>query len=101
MESRVEASREDLERICRRYQVRRLALFGSVLHEEDFGAESDLDVLAEFEPGHTPGLAFVRLQRDLSDLLGYRVDLHTYRSLSRYFRDEVLEQSQILYERVR
>lgn len=44
--------------------------------------------------------AFARLQRDPSELLGYRMDLHTYRSLSRYFRDEVLEQSQPLYERV-
>jgi predicted nucleotidyltransferase len=78
--------------------VRRLALFGSVLRE-DFGAESDLDVLVEFEPGHTPGFAFVRLQRELSDLLGIPVDLHTYRSLSRYFRDEVLEESRTLYER--
>lgn len=100
MDLRLEVSREALDRLCRRYHVRRLALFGSVLREEDFGAESDLDVLVEFEPGHTPGLAFVRLQRDLSELLGYRVDLHTYRSLSRYFRDEVLEASQPLYERV-
>lgn len=98
MEPRVDASREALERLCRRYHVRRLALFGSALRGEDFGAESDLDVLVEFEPGHTPGLAFVRLQRDLSELLGHPVDLHTYRSLSRYFRDEVLEESQPLYE---
>jgi predicted nucleotidyltransferase len=83
MDLRLEVSREALDRLCRRYHVRRLALFGSVLREEDFGAESDLDVLVEFEPGHTPGLAFVRLQRDLSELLGYRVDLHTYRSLIR------------------
>lgn len=100
MELRVEVSREALEGLCQRYHVRRLALFGSVLRGEDFGAESDLDVLVEFEPGHTPGLAFVRLPRDLSELLGYRVDLHTYRSLSRYFRDEVLEETQPLYERI-
>lgn len=100
VESRVEVSREALERLCRRYHVRRLALFGSVLREEDFRAESDLDVLVEFEPGHTPGLAFARLQRELSELLGARVDLHTYRSLSRYFRDEVLEDSQPLYESI-
>lgn len=98
MDTRVEVPQEALERLCRRYRVRRLALFGSVLRE-DFGAESDLDVLVEFEPGHTPGLAFVRLQRELSDLMGIPVDLHTYRSLSRYFRDEVLEESRPLYER--
>lgn len=89
---------EALEGLCRHYHVQRLALFGSVLRE-DFGPESDVDVLVEFEPGHTPGLAFVRLQRELSELLGVPVDLHTYRSLSRYFRDEVVEQSRSLYER--
>lgn len=94
----MEVSRDALEWLCWRYRVRRLALFGSVLREEDFGAESDLDVLAEFEPGHTSGLGFVRLQRDLSELMSARVDLHTYKSLSRYFRDEVLEESQPLYE---
>ncbi|MGB3681005.1 MAG: nucleotidyltransferase domain-containing protein [Rubrobacteraceae bacterium] len=98
MNPRVEVSQEALERLCRRYRVRRLALFGSVLRGEDFGSESDLDMLAEFEPGHTPGLAFVRLQRELSELMDARVDLHTYKSLSRYFRDEVLEDSQPLYE---
>jgi predicted nucleotidyltransferase len=94
----MEVSQEALGRLYRQYRVRRLALFGSVLREEDFGSESDLDVLAEFEPVHTPGLTFVRLQRELSELMGTRVDLHTYKSLSRYFRDEVLEDSQPLYE---
>ena len=90
--------KQALEQLCRRYHVQRLALFGSVLRE-DFGPESDVDVLVEFEPGRTPGLAFAKLQRELSELLGFPVDLHTYRSLSRYFRDEVLEQSEeVLYE---
>ncbi len=99
MALQVEVPQEALERLCQHYYVQRLALFGSVLRE-DFGPESDVDVLVEFEAGHTPGLAFVRLQRELSELLGFRVDLHTYRSLSRYFRDEVVEQSQLLYEHV-
>lgn len=88
----------ELESICQRYHVRRLALFGSALGDE-FGPGSDVDVLVEFEPYHTPGLAFVRLQRELSELMGAQVDLHTYYSLSRYFRDEVLEQSRTIYGR--
>lgn len=88
----------DLERLCRRHHVQKLSLFGSVLRE-DFGPESDVDILVEFEPGHTPGFGFSRLQRELSGLLGREVDLHTSRSLSRYFRDEVLEESEALYER--
>lgn len=95
----IKASRKsELERLCRRYRVQRLSLFGSVLRE-DFGPESDVDVLVEFELGHTPGLGFARLQRELSSLLGREVDLHTSRSLSRYFRDEVLQESEGLYGR--
>lgn len=99
MTLQLEVSEKQLEELCQRYRVRRLDLFGSALGE-DFGSDSDLDVLVEFDPGHTPGLAFVRLQRELTELFGIPVDLHTYHSLSRYFRDEVLEQSQTLYERI-
>lgn len=90
-------SRKELEIVCGRYHVRRLSIFGSALGE-DFGPQSDLDVLVEFEPGGVPGFAFARLQRELTELLGIQVDLHTYRSLSRYFRDQVMEESQIIYE---
>ncbi|MGE5251850.1 MAG: nucleotidyltransferase family protein [Bacteroidota bacterium] len=62
--------------------LRRLAFFGSVLRE-DFGPESDVDVLVEFEEGHTPGLAFIDIQDDLSRLLGGReVDLVTPKFLN-------------------
>lgn len=87
------------ERLCEHFHVERLAVFGSALRD-DFGPESDVDVLVEFEAGHTPGLGFARLQRELSGILGRQVDLHTYHSLSRYFRDEVVEQSEALYEHV-
>ena len=80
-----------LDEICRRYDVRRIRFCGSVLRD-DFGPESDVDLLVEFEPGHTPGMMGVsRLQRALEVLLGggRSVDLRTYGDLSRYFRDEV------------
>jgi predicted nucleotidyltransferase len=78
-----------LAALCRRYHVRRLSLFGSVLRD-DFGPESDIDVLVEFEQGRTPGLGFFRLEEELSALFGRRVDLNTRASLSRHFRDHVL-----------
>ena len=87
----------ELRSLCRRYHVRRLAFFGSVTRG-DFGPASDIDVLVEFQPGRTPGFAFARLQRELSRLLGRPVDLHTPRSLSRYFRDDVLHTARIHYE---
>jgi predicted nucleotidyltransferase len=90
--------KEKIAGFCRRNHIRKLSLFGSVLRE-DFGPESDVDVLVEFEPGHTPG--FFRLfdmEEELSSLLGGRkADLRTPEDLSRYFRDEVLAQSRVQY----
>ena len=82
---------------CRRWRIRRLALFGSVLRE-DFRPESDIDVLVEFEPGATPGFAFIAIQDELAEIFGRGVDLHTPASLSKYFRDDVLRQAQSLYD---
>lgn len=82
--------------LCRRYHVRRLALFGSVLRD-DFGPESDVDVLVEFEHGRTPGLGFFRLENELAALLGRRVDLNTGASISRHFRDRVLFDARDVY----
>jgi hypothetical protein len=89
-------SREGLVIICKRYRVRRLSAFGSVLRD-DFAGRSDVDLLVEFEPGHTPGFAFFRLEDELSELFGRRVDLNTRASLSPYFRDRVLYEARDLY----
>lgn len=99
MAKSVEVDRQLLEYLCRRYNVERISLFGSVLRE-DFGPQSDVDAIVEFEQGRTPGFGFVRLQRELSELIGNQIDLHTYHSLSRYFRDEVMRESEVLYERI-
>lgn len=87
----------ELERFCRENHIRRLALFGSVLGEQ-FGPESDVDVLVEFEPGHRIGLLrMARIERELSERLGRKVDLRTPADLSRYFRDEVVRDAQVQY----
>jgi len=84
------------EAFCRRHHIRKLALFGSVLGDR-FGPDSDVDVLVEFEAGHVPGLAFVDIQDELAELFARPVDLHTPRSLSRYFRDQVLAEAEVLF----
>ena len=61
---------------CRRHHIVRLALFGSVLRD-DFRPDSDVDVLVEFEEGHTPGFAFAGMESELSELIGRKVDLRT------------------------
>jgi len=94
---RIQIPKEQVEDLCRRHGIRRLALFGSVLRD-DFTPESDVDVLVEFEPGRTPGLAFFAIQRELSGLLGRNVDLNTPGCLSPYFRDRVLTEAEVQYD---
>jgi hypothetical protein len=81
---------------CRRHHIRKLAVFGSVLHD-DARPDSDLDVLVEFEPGHVPGLAFFAMEQELSELLGRKLDLNTPQFLSKYFRDRVIEEAEVQY----
>ena len=84
---------------CRRSHIRRLALFGSILRE-GFGPKSDVDVLVEFEPGHPVGLLrMAALERELSQIIGRKVDLRTPAELSRYFREEVVRTSDVQYAR--
>jgi predicted nucleotidyltransferase len=73
-----------------------MSLFGSVLRR-DFGSESDVDILVEFDPQHIPGLEFVRMREELSQLLGRPVDLRTPASLSPQVRAEVLRKAELVY----
>jgi len=89
-------SSDDLAVICRRHAVSRLSAFGSVLRD-DFLADSDVDLLVEFEPGRTPGFGFFSLQDELTRLFGRPVDLNTRASLSPYFRNRVFYEARDLY----
>lgn len=81
----------------RRHHIRRLSLFGSVLRD-DFGPDSDVDMLVEFSPENTPDLfTLARMQADLSDLIGRNVDLRTPNELSRFFRDRVLAEAKLIH----
>ena len=85
---------------CRRHHIIRLAIFGSALRD-DFGPESDIDVLVDFEPGHVPGFfRLFDLEEELSTLFaGRKVDLRTPEDLSRYFREKVVAQAEVQYAR--
>ena len=96
MSPKIKIDQTEIKAFCRRNYIRKLAFFGSVLRD-DFGPESDVDILVEFEEGHVPGLRFFALQDELTRLMGRKVDLHTPGFLSRYFRKEVLEQAQVQY----
>ncbi len=98
MNKQVVFPKDQIAEFCRLHHIRRLAVFGSALRS-DFNENSDIDVLVEFEPGHVPGLfGMARLERELSRLLGGRkVDLRTPEDLSRYFREEVLNEAEVQY----
>ncbi len=95
--TRFKLPKERLEEFCRNYHIRKLSLFGSVLRE-DFNDSSDIDFLVEFEPGSKVGLLkMARIENELSEMLGRKVDLRTPEELSRYFRREVLENAEVAY----
>jgi predicted nucleotidyltransferase len=88
---------QELAELCQAYYVRELSLFGSVLRD-DFKEESDVDVLVEFEADAPIGLfEFVRLKRELSELLGRDVDLVEKSGLKPRLRGPVLESAQVIY----
>jgi hypothetical protein len=89
--------KEALAEFCRQHRIKRLSLFGSVLRD-DFGPVSDVDILADFEPGtKVTFFTLSRVEDGLTSLLGRRVDLHLPRSLSPYLRDRVLGQAREVY----
>ncbi len=90
--------KDKIVEFCRRYHVRKLSFFGSVLGN-NFGPDSDVDVLVEFEPGHVPGLSFFTMERELAEILGQEVDLNTPGFLSQYIRDKILAAAETQYER--
>ncbi len=89
--------RDVIAAFCQRHHIRRLALFGSVIRD-DFTPDSDVDVLVEFKPGKTPGFAFISVGDELSEILHRKVDLNTPQCLSRYYRDEVLAEAEVIFD---
>ena len=90
-----------IEAFCDRWQVKELALFGSVLRD-DFGPDSDIDVLIRFKSERTPGLLRIfGMERELAELLDHRVDLVNRAAIEKsrnYIRREaILESAQVVY----
>lgn len=94
---RIKIPYEGIRKVCKEHHVKKLSLYGSAL-SDNFMPESDIDLLAEFEA--TPSLfEIVRISQELSEIFdGKAVDLKTAKELSRYFRTQVLDSAQVLYE---
>ena len=99
--SRIDLPMNAIKALCNRWQVEELALFGSALRD-DFGPESDIDVLIRFKSERTPGLfGIVEMERELADVFGRKVDLVTRAAIetSRNYirRKAILESAQVVY----
>jgi predicted nucleotidyltransferase len=90
-------SARQLKTFCVKHHIKKLSFFGSVTRN-DFGPQSDIDVLVEFDKGHTPGLDFFLMEAELSQLLGRNVDLQTPNFLSVEIRNQVLSEAIPAYE---
>ena len=95
----LELNRRSIHAFCERYPIQRMSLFGSVLRS-DFSLTSDVDLLVQFTPGARIGLLDIAgMEHELSGIIGRKADLRTAADLSPYFRDEVVQSSQTIYER--
>ncbi len=94
--TRIDVPRDRIEEFCRQNHIRKLSFFGSVLRS-DFGKDSDIDVLVEFEYGFTPGLRFFAMEQELALILRRDVDLNTPDFLGKNFRDRVLAEAETQY----
>lgn len=94
---KIRVPKQELAEFCRRYQVQKLALFGSVLGN-NFRTDSDVDVLVSFQPNaHIGFITFSRMQRELSGLFQRPVDLVPMDGLKPVIRDSVLSDIEEVY----
>ena len=102
MNPQIAIPREKLAAFCKENGIRRLAVFGSALRD-DFGPDSDIDLLVEFEPDRIPGLmGLAGMEIELSEMFGRDIDLLTRdeveSSRGNYIRRKsILESTEVVY----
>ena len=95
----IRLQKDKIVSFCKKYHIVYLALFGSVL-TSNFTKKSDVDILVRFEKKHTPHLfSMMRMESELSEIIGYPVDLKTPNDLSPYFRSDILTKAKTIYEK--
>lgn len=91
--------RAQLTEFCQKHHIRKLSLFGSILRDDFNPERSDVDFLVEFLPQATPGFfGLVGMENELSTMIGRKADLRTAQELSKYFRQEVIDEAITQYE---
>lgn len=94
----IDVDQAALRDLCRRHHIRKLSAFGSVVRS-DFRADSDIDLLVEFEAGHTPGWEIVDIGEEFETVFGgRRVELVNPKYVNRHLKDRVFDDAVVLYE---
>jgi uncharacterized protein len=84
---------EEIAAFCRKWGIKRLSFFGSIVRDDFDPERSDVDVLVEFKPGQTPGWAIVSAEDELAKMFRRKVDLRTEQELSRWMIKDVLSEA--------
>ncbi|MDG2616150.1 nucleotidyltransferase domain-containing protein [Thermoleptolyngbya sichuanensis XZ-Cy5] len=96
----IKLDRAKLADFCQKHRIRKLSLFGSILRDDFYPDRSDVDFLVEFLPEARIGyFEIVRIENELSTMIGRKADLRTPQELSRYFRQEVIDEAVTQYAR--
>lgn len=97
-DKRIKLPNGRIAEFCKRHRIRRLSLFGSVLRG-DFGPDSDIDILVEFEFDTRVGLiTLAGLELELGEIIGRKVDLNTPGFLSKYYRNRIINEAVVQYD---
>lgn len=94
----IDVDETELIALCQRCRIRKLSVFGSAVRP-DFGPDSDIDLLVEYEDGHTPGWEIVDIAEEFSSLFGgRRIDLINPKFLNRHLRAQVINSAIVRFE---
>jgi len=93
----IEVQEEILKSFCQRHHITRIAFYGSVLRD-DFHANSDVDILVEFDRSHSPCWEIVGMMDELQNILGREVDVTTFDAIHPRLRDKILASTRMVYD---
>ena len=101
IEATMQMPRDQIAEFCRRWHIKEIALFGSVLRD-DFGPESDLDILVSFSAEADWGLLdHLKMEEELAAIFNRKIDLFTKRAVekshNRLRRQEILRTAEVVY----
>ena len=98
MSPRLPIRRDEIAAFCRKHGIPKFSLFGSVLRD-DFGPDSDVDLLAEFKPGVRFSLFdLMAMQDELSAIVGRKAEIFEFHALRPWMQEEVAGSMELFYE---